>query len=124
MTRAGINHYSPVDAAHAALAATKPEMQRTKAPARRQGAGDPAGQRDGDDLGREIGGLHPSEPVERDLQRRLDLGQRAGDDLDVEHRHEHADAHRDKPDPESQARHGTPAAWVHAAPTGRSKVCC
>jgi hypothetical protein len=63
-----------------------------------------AGQRDRDDLGREIGGLHPAQALERDQQRGLDLRQRAGDDLDVEHRHEHADAHRDETAPEARPR--------------------
>ncbi len=70
-----------------------------KEQAQREKLGQPAGQRDGDDLGDEIGGLDPAQPVERDDEPGLDVGQRAGDDLDVENGHEHAEAHGEVAEP-------------------------
>src|SRR5436190_10293119 len=64
--------------------------------------GYPTRQRDCDDLSREVGGLYPTEAIERDQQGRLEFRQGAGHDLDIEHGHEHADAHRDKPNPYTQ----------------------
>ena len=49
--------------------------------------------RNGDDLGDEIGGLDPAHPVGADGERLLDDGKRRHHDLDVEDRHEHAEAH-------------------------------
>jgi hypothetical protein len=62
------------------------------------------GEGDRDDLGDEIGGLHPAQEVERNAEGRLYVRQRAGDDLDVEDRHEHAEAHGEEPRPSD----GTP----------------
>ena len=61
--------------------------------------GQPAGQRDGDDLGDEIGGLDPAQAIEWNGEPGLDVGKRAGDDLDVENRHEHAEAHGEIAEP-------------------------
>ena len=49
--------------------------------------------RDHDDLGDQIGGLHPADLVLRRRQPAADVLQRRGDDLDVEQRHEAAEAH-------------------------------
>ena len=61
-----------------------------------------AGQRDRDDFRDQIGGLDPAHLVGSDVQRVLDRRQRGRDDLDVEDRHEHADAHHGKADPDSR----------------------
>src|SRR5207244_2291735 len=63
---------------------------------RREQARQPAGQRDHDDLGDQVGGLHPGDLVLRRRQPAADLLQRGGDDLDVEQRHKAAKAHHDK----------------------------
>ena len=60
----------------------------------RERAAEEAGQRDHDDLGDEIGRLHPGDLVGARRKPGLDLGERRGDDLDVEDRHEHADRKR------------------------------
>ena len=62
--------------------------------ARRERPAEEAGKRDHDDLGDEVGGLHPGDLVGARRQPGLDLGERRGDDLDVEDRHEHADRDR------------------------------
>ena len=51
----------------------------------------PAGQRDDDDLGDEVGGGDPAAVVKACADRALDVGERRVDDLDVEHRHEGAE---------------------------------
>ena len=62
-------------------------------PARRHDPRQPAGQRDHDDLGDQIAGLHPGDLVGAGRQPAADVGQRGGDDLDVQQRDEEADAH-------------------------------
>src|SRR6185312_14987117 len=52
-----------------------------------------AGQRNGDDLGHQIGGLHPGDFVGRGGEAGLYLRERGGYDLDVEEGHEHPEAH-------------------------------
>ena len=68
-------------------------------PAQRQHARQPSCQRNCDDLGDQISGLNPAHRVRRNLQRLLDGRQRCRDDLDVEDRHEHAEAHQDEAEP-------------------------
>ena len=70
--------------------------------ARRQQPRQEARQRDHDDFGDQIGGLHPGDLVGAGAQAGLDLGQRGRDDLDVEDRHEHAEHHRQEGDDAAQ----------------------
>ena len=58
--------------------------------ARRQQARQPAGERDHDDLGDQVAGLHPGGLVGAGGEAGLDFGDRGADDLDVQDRHEHA----------------------------------
>ena len=62
-------------------------------------AGQPAGQRDRDDLCYQICGLHPAQLIERNAETGLNIGQRTRDDLNVQDRHEHTNAHGGEPDP-------------------------
>jgi hypothetical protein len=64
--------------------------------ARAERARQEAGQRDGDDLGDQVGGLHPGDLVVAGREPRLNLGQRGRDDLDVQDRHEHPEHHGEK----------------------------
>ena len=82
---------------------------RRTASASSSSAGQEAGQRDRDHLGDQIGGLHPAHLVGRDAERALDRRQRGRDDLDVEDRHEHADAHHGEARPDG-GRDGARAA--------------
>ena len=75
----------------------------------RQQARQPARQRDHDDLGDQVAGLHPGCFVRAGGEARLDVGDRGGDDLDVQDRHEHPDHHRHEADP-LRASRGDPAA--------------
>ena len=77
----------------------KTETASTNSQRMLSSAGQEAGQRDRDDLGDQIGGLHPAHLVGRDAERALDRRQRGRHDLHVEDRHEHADAHRREADP-------------------------
>src|ERR1019366_4179486 len=70
-----------------------------KQPAHAQCARQHAGQWNCDHLGDEIGGLHPTHLVRWDAECTLDDRQRRRDDLHVEDRHEHADAHRREAEP-------------------------
>ncbi len=70
-----------------------------KEPAQREQAREACRQRNRNDLGHEIGGLDPAQPIQGNAEGRLNIRQRAGDDLDVEDRHEHAEAHGEKADP-------------------------
>jgi hypothetical protein len=63
---------------------------------RADGARQKSRQRDGDDLGDQVGRLHPGNFIRRRRQAGLYLGQRRRHDLDVEERHEHAEAHGEK----------------------------
>ena len=58
--------------------------------AQREHLREPAGQRDHDDLGDQVGGRDPAAVIDPGADRALDIGQRGVDDLDVEHRHERA----------------------------------
>ena len=74
-----------------------------------------AGQRNGDHLGHQVGGLHPGDLVARGREAGLYLRERGGHDLDVEEGHEHAEAHRQEGDDARgidalvRARHGREA---------------
>src|SRR6266567_834392 len=83
-------------------------------PPQRQHARKPPGQRNGDDLGDQIRRLNPAHRISRYRQRILDRGQRGRDDLNVENRHEHADAHQDETKPRGSTRLGNPVS--HYAP--------
>ena len=48
------------------------------------------------DMKDQVGGLDPAHRGRRDRQRALDRRQRGRDDLDVEDRHEHAEAHQEE----------------------------
>ena len=63
-----------------------------------------AGQRNHHDIGDQIRGLNPGDFVGAGRQPSLDLGQRAGDDLDIHDRHEQADDHGEDADPVAQTR--------------------
>src|SRR5262249_36538168 len=54
--------------------------------------------RNGDDLGHQVCGLHPGDPAPRGRKPGLTLRQRGRHDLDVEPRHEHAEAHHQERD--------------------------
>jgi hypothetical protein len=77
-----------------------------KEPAHAEAAGQVASKRDGDNLGGEISGLDPTHRIGRDAERPADGGQRRGHDLDVEDRHEHAQAHGGKGEPDPQRGDG------------------
>jgi len=62
-----------------------------------------AGQWHHDDVGNQIGGLHPGDLVDAGRQSPLDLGQRAGHDLDVHDRHEQPHDHGENAEPVAQA---------------------
>src|SRR5581483_4702452 len=62
-----------------------------------------AGQRNGDDLGDQVRGLHPLDLVDAGRQAGADLVDRAGDDLDVEDRHEAAQGHGPEAQPGAAA---------------------
>ena len=57
-----------------------------------------ARERDHHHFGDEVGGLHPGNLVAAGGEAGLDLGERGGDDLDVEDRHEHAEDHGEEGD--------------------------
>ena len=57
-----------------------------------------------DDVGNQIGGLHPADLVDAGRQPSLDLGQRAGHDLHVHDRHEQAEDHGEDADPVAHGR--------------------
>ena len=61
--------------------------------AQREQPGQGRRQGNGNDLGNQIGRLDPAQPIERNTEGCLDLGQRTGNDLDVQDRHEHAQTH-------------------------------
>ena len=71
-------------------------------PAHAEHAGQQPGQRNGDDLGDQVRGLDPAHLVGADIERGADVGQRGRDHLDIEDRHEHAEAHgaEAEPDPD------------------------
>ena len=73
--------------------------------AQRQGAGENAGEWNRDHLGHQIGRLNPAQLRKRNVKRRLDGRKRRGHDLDVQHRHEHAQAHGGEAQPERPAFH-------------------
>ena len=77
-------------------------------PAQCQDPRQPARQGNRDDLGDQIGGLDPAHRVRRYSQRILDGRQRGRDHLDVEDRHEHAEAHQDKAEPGGNLCLGSP----------------
>ena len=62
-------------------------------PPRRENPRQPAGKRNHDDFGNQIRRLHPTDLILRGGQSPADVLQRRGNDLDVQQRHEHADAH-------------------------------
>ncbi len=65
-----------------------------------------AGQRNRDHLGDQIGRLHPGNFIGRCRQAGLDVVERRRHDLDVEKRHEHAEAHGEEGDqPARRDRH-------------------
>src|SRR5262249_39316591 len=76
-------------------------------PARREHPGQPAREWDHDDLGDQIGGLHPADLILRRRQAAADILQGRRDDLDVEQRDKHADAHHDKRQQALEPRGGT-----------------
>ncbi len=89
-----------IEAERAADGGQRKEADRAdKQPAQGQHARQPARQRDGDDFGDQIGRLNPAHRIARDLKRMLDRGQRGRDHLNVEDRHEHAEAHQDEAEP-------------------------
>ena len=77
--------------------------RRYEQPSQGQDARQPSGQRNGDDFRDQIGGLDPADRIGRNRQRVLDRRQRCRDHLDVEDRHEHAEAHQDEAEPNGGA---------------------
>ncbi len=71
---------------------------------RRERTRQPAAERDRNHLCDQVGRLNPTEPIERDAQGLRNPRQRGGDNLDVEDRHEHADAHRREAEPVASGR--------------------
>ena len=67
--------------------------------AHREDARQPAGQRDDDDLGDQVGGGDPAAVVDAGADRALDVGQGGVDDLDVEDGHERAEGRADHGEP-------------------------
>ena len=65
-------------------------------PSQRQDPRQQPGQRNGNDLGDQIRRLDPTHRIPRYREGILDRGQRSRDHLDVEDRHEHAEAHQDE----------------------------
>ena len=71
--------------------------------AQREHLREPAGERDDDDLGDQVGGGDPAAVIDAGADRALDVGERGVDDLDVQHRHEGAEGRADHGDPASGA---------------------
>ena len=114
-----------VDSPHIRLAAVKPAAETEKRIRVPKRARQKARERDHHHFGDEIGGLHPGNLVAAGGEPGLDLGQRGGDDLDVEDRHEHAEDHGEEGDetarldPVGARRRGgeQPFRWLLDLPT-------
>ena len=85
-------------------------------PPHAQDAHEKAGQRDRDHFGDQIGGLNPAHRFGSDADRVLDRGERRRHDLDVQDRHEHADAHRAEADRGCGRTRARPCACQAPAP--------
>ena len=85
---------------------------------RRQQPRQDSGHRHHHHVGDQIRGLHPGDLVGAGRQPALDLGQRAGDDLDVHDRHEQAGDHREDAEPVAQGRRRGAGRSRRGAPSG------
>ena len=84
-TRAAIRTSKLVDSAQAqARQRQSPSVAAANSTAQRQGAGENSGQGNRHHFGHQIGGLNPAQPVQRNMQRGLDGGERDGHHLDVQ----------------------------------------
>ena len=101
-TRQAISTLSDPLAAQPTDARDEDRQRDHEQPAHAEHAGQQSGQRNGDDLGDQVRGLDPAHLVGADIERGADVGQRGRDHLDVEDRHEHAEAHgaEAEPDPD------------------------
>ncbi len=82
----------------------------------------PAGQRDDDDLGDQVGGGDPAAVVDAGADRALDVGERGVDDLDVEHRHEGAERGADHREPGLAAETASASGWRGGRDRRRSRL--
>ncbi len=98
-TRQAISTGSESLAAQPIDVATKMESAIDEQPAHAEHARQESGKRNGDDLRDQIGGLDPAHLVDVDVERAADVGQRGRDHLDIEDRHEHAEAHGAESEP-------------------------
>ena len=99
---------APHDQRHVVVRETAREARQREAqrgageqPARRERSREPAAQRDGDHLGDQVRRLNPAQLIERRVQRGRNARKCCRDDLDIEDRHEEANAHRGKAEPQS-----------------------
>ena len=90
-----------------------------KQPSQRQDARQPSGQWNRDDFGDQIRRLDPAHRIPRYRERVLDRGQRRRNHLDVEDRHEHAEAHQDEAEPRGGVGLGLDRRSVHGVPGNR-----
>ncbi|MNQ76859.1 hypothetical protein D3C85_917080 [compost metagenome] len=92
---------------HAAQQAGQGETHRRCAeqPARREHPRQPARQGDHDDFGDQVAGLHPRGFVGASGEPAADVTQRRRDNLDIQQRNEHADAHAGKGEDLGRRRH-------------------
>ena len=90
--------------------------------ARAERARQKAGQRNGDHFGHQIRGLHPGDLVARCGKAGLDFRQRRRHHLDVEERHEHAEAHRQEGEEAQPGRRARRSSGREAGRAGRSRL--
>ncbi len=90
----------------------------------REDPGQPAAERNDDDLGDQIGGRDPAAIVGAGADRALDVGERCIDDLDVEDRHEGAERGADDGCPHAKRAHGGFGRAAEASRAGRATDCC
>ncbi len=76
-----------------------------KQPAGGEHSGEPARQRNDDDFGDQVTGLHPGGFVGTGRESATNVTQRRRDDLDVQQRNEHADAHAGEGEDLGRRRH-------------------
>ena len=100
--------------------AVKPAAEAVKSHRVRKHARQPARQGNDDNFGYEVRGLNPANLVLRGRQPAADILQRGRHDLDVQQRHEAAEAHHDEWDDASDPVIGS--ALVHCAARGWARV--